>query len=353
MNPNAQLLLEGPRGRRFCLELAMELDPDISTAVFQLQRSGEVVSGAYRVQSPPPDGSGADPIPVRSLEQLSAALAAVDLADLDTGRIQAALARSVDSAMYWQEPDGEDVLAGHPIIRSAFARLAEHLASSPVMEWFGEPRRAEQWAIDWRSANARAPLPKDPQQTLRKWAADTRAEEARFARERLRGPHAAWSGRWWSIPLGLVTTVGRLPAGLSLVEDGLGWQQATAIPVYGRGRTFEVRSEEDWILLCRCFPLEVTASRRHDWFRTTGRDGRWVIPDWERVAGEWDALHLTPLCYLSSATRALQVDTETASVIAGWDPGSTIWLTDVVREGDGLRQDWHLDSDGSTWISTP
>lgn len=345
MRSTAELILEGPRGRRLCLELAKDLNSDISTAVFQLEHGVEVVTGASGVQLIPTAECGAVSFPVSSLEQLSAALASLDLTDLDTGRIQAALARSVDSARYWQEPDGADVLAGHPIIRAALSPLAEHLASSPIMEWFAEPRGTDQWAIDWRSAAAWAPLQQDPQQTLRQWAGRVRAEEKQAARERPRDPHADWTGTWWSVPLELVKTVGRLPASLNLVEDGFGWKQATAIPICGRGQTFEVRSEEDWILLCRAFPREVTASRRHDWFRATGRDGRWVIPDWERVASKWDAVHLTTLCYLSSATRALPVDTETASVIAGWDPGSTIWLTDVAREGDGPRQYWNLDSE--------
>jgi len=37
--------------------------------------------------------------------------------------------------------------------------------------------------------------------------------------------------------------------------------------------------------------------------------------------------------------RALEVDPETATVIAGWDPDNTIWLADVGREWIG-RQQW-------------
>jgi hypothetical protein len=68
----------------------------------------------------------------------------------------------------------------------------------------------------------------------------------------------------------------------------------------------------------------VTASRRHDWFRTTGRDGAWVIPDWALVAREWDAIHLPVSAYLESAGRAIEVAKETASVT--WDPDTSIWL---------------------------
>lgn len=150
-------------------------------------------------------------------------------------------------------------------------------------------------------------------------------------------------------PHGLVRTVGQVPAALSFVEDSLGWEHATTVPVRGTGRTLEIRTADDWKSLCRLFPLEVTASRRHDWFRATGRQGRWVSPDWERVSGEWDAAHLTVLGYLTGATRALHVDAETATVIAGWAPDSTIWLTDVARESEGPRQTWRRSPTGGPW----
>ena len=221
------------------------------------------------------------------------------------------------------------------------------------MQWLCEPRHVVQWAIDWRSADDPAPLPREPRQTLAKWARDQRAEELRAAKDRPQDPHANVSGTWWSIPHGIIRTVGQIPAGLSLVEDSFGWEEATVIPVRGIGTTYEVRTADDWVALCRMYPLEVTASRRHDWFRTTGRDGRWVIPDWERVATEWDAVHLAALGYLSSAGRALTVDADTSTVIAGWDPDSTIWLTDVAREWDAPRQIWHRSSQNERWTQAP
>jgi hypothetical protein len=255
----------------------------------------------------------------------------LDFIDLDSELVQAALARSVDAARYWQEPDGEDVLADLPIVTAALLPIAEQVLALPDIQWFWQPRRVEQWAIDWRSSNGPAPLPKNPRQTLTEWGREERAGEVRAARERPRDPRANVSGTWWSIPHGLLHTVGQVPAALSLVEDALGWEQATTVPVRGAGRTLEIGTADDWISLCRSFPLEVTASRRHDWFRVTGRHGRWVIPDWEQVAGEWDAVHLSVLGYLTGATRPLTVDAETATVIAGWAPDSTIWLTDVAR----------------------
>ena len=298
-------------------------------------------------------GDNATPPSAASPEELGDRLASLDFAGFDSELMQAALERSVDSARYWQEPDGEDVLAGLPVITAAMHPVGEQLMAAPGIQWWGQPRRVEQWAIDWRSADDPAPLPKNPGQTLMEWARTERAGEERAARERPRDPRANFSGTWWSIPHGLVHTVGQVPAALGLVEDSLGWERATTVPVRGAGRTLEIRTAADWISLCRRFPLEVTASRRHDWFRATGRQGRWVIPDWEKVAGDWDAAHLTVLGYLNGATRALQVDAETATVIAGWAPDSTIWLTDVAREWEGAWQTWHRASRGDPWTPAP
>ncbi|WP_226047158.1 hypothetical protein, partial [Klebsiella pneumoniae] len=72
--------------------------------------------------------------------------------------------------------------------------------------------------------------------------------------------------------MGLQQTVDRVPAALDLVEDEMGWVDAWVTPVHGPGRTLEITGAEDWIALCREHPLEVSASRRGDWYQVTGRD---------------------------------------------------------------------------------
>ncbi|BCW71333.1 hypothetical protein NicSoilB8_23770 [Arthrobacter sp. NicSoilB8] len=67
-----------------------------------------------------------------------------------------------------------------------------------------------------------APLPNNPRQRLAEWGRKERAGEERAAREFPRDPRANVSGTWWSIPHGLVHTVGQVAAALSLVEDSLG-----------------------------------------------------------------------------------------------------------------------------------
>lgn len=365
MTLQGEVLLEGPRGRRLCLELAMELNQDIRTAVFWLGYELDSGRGTSRVLLTMVSGedSVADQAAASnsgtSEDQLAAALTALDSTSLSDSSslsgtmIQLALERSVDTARYWQPPDGEDVLAALPAVRAALLPLADRVLRAPGVQWWDEGRAVEQWAIDWRPADDPAPLPGNLRQALSSWGRNERAEEARAALDRPSDPHAPVSGWWWSFQRGLLRSVGHLPAGLGLVEDSLGWLEATAIPVRGTGRTLEIRTPEDWTELCRRFPLEVTASRRHDWFNTTGRDGRWVIPDWEQAAAEWDAVHLTVLGYLRGAGRALQVDTGTATVIAGWDPDCTIWLTDGVREREGPRQAWQRAGQGEPWNRVP
>ncbi|MGO4252593.1 hypothetical protein AB4Y81_10045 [Paenarthrobacter sp. TAF1] len=352
MLPDAEFLLRGPRGRRLCLELAIEADPFIRRAALELGYNLDPGAGSSRVMlrlsgSP---GHELEPVPaIPTVADVAAGIASLDVGAVSSALVQYSLQRSVDTARYWQPPDGEDVLAGTDAVTAALAHVAAGLLASDATHWWHQGFQPSQWAIDWRPASDPAPLPRNPQQTLAEWARKERAEEARAAWERPKDPQANFSGEWWSIAHGLVQTVPRIPEGLSLVEDSLGWEDATTIPVSGTGRILDIHTAEDWTALCRAFPLEVSASRRHDWFRTTARHGRWVIPDWELAAAEWDAVHLTVTGYLNAAGRALAVDQDTATVIAGWDPGSTLWLTDVARESQQPRQYWHRPANQDEW----
>ena len=87
-----------------------------------------------------------------------------------------------------------------------------------------------------------------------------------------------------------------------------------------------------WCALTEQFPREVTLSRRHDWLRWTGFEGRWFLPDWAKVADAFDAVHLTVAGHLEASYRALLVSSG-ATCLAGFDPDETIWLTDVVTAG--------------------
>lgn len=344
MDP-ADAVLSGPRGRRLCLEYAMLADDELRAAVFWLAHELDPHPGTLIRFS---DDSGErGPDPTFTPEQVAERIARVEASRVSDVFLREAFRMSVDHARYWQEPDGSDVAAALPVVRDALRPLARLLAEA--IPGLAGTRTAEQWAVDWRDASDEASLSRDPAGTLAAWTRDQAEDEARSARERPTDPHANWSGTWWSVPTQLLTTRGRVVDALELVEDSLGWEVATIIPVRGAGETLEIRSAEDWADLCREFPMEVTASRRHDWFRVTGRDGRWLIPDWQRVAQRWDAAHLTTLGYLSAATRLIEIDAEYGSVIGGWAPDSTIWLTDVARAWSEPRQYWTRAANSGEW----
>src|SRR5699024_6384843 len=169
---------------------------------------------------------------------------------------------------------------------------------------------------------------------------------------------ADWSGAWWSCPPPELPSIARAlvdgsPSGLWCVEDSLGWKAADARRLGAPAglRICEIDSAEAWADLCARYPIEVTAQRRHDWYRATGRDGAWVIPDWASVADEYDAVHLQVQAYLSAAGTAIPVAERTATVIAGWGPDQTSWFTPNVRYLDETAR-WTLDeSDEPTgWV---
>lgn len=334
--------MRGPRGRRLCLEYAVACAhrgglPDAQDAVSTVfwaasryeraattivfSRQGDAAADDWFA---PPEPTAAD---------AAAALDSIDMTAPTAAQLREALATSVGGAMYWQEPDGADRLCATAEVSAALRRIAALVAAAPSAAWWATGvARDDQWAVPWEGGGR---LGSDVEADLRRWRDLTIADDLRAAAERPDDPTALWSGAWWSIPpTGLVQTTramgGDGPAGLWFVEDFHGAHEAVATPLDTHGaRVIELDGPEDWARLCRRHPLDVTASRRHDWYRVTGRDGAWVIPDWSAVASETDGVHLTVRGYLSAATRLIELGGGRASVLAGWNPDTTYWFRGV------------------------
>lgn len=145
-----------------------------------------------------------------------------------------------------------------------------------------------------------------------------------------------YGGTWWSGPIGdtVWTTRGEvagLPAvGLACAEDPFGperfevWQ----VQVDPAAKIYEVHGPEDWGWLAASYPRDVTVSRRHDWYRWTGHEGPWILPDWPAVARRWDGVHVSVGGYLSTAGMRVEAD-GAATLLAGWYADQTLWLHDV------------------------
>ncbi len=363
-------LCDGPRGRRVCLELAADADPELQALLFEASYEAAVDSGASIARLVFTwDGEDADapavPDAVEPLDpderiariaaRIAALAAAPERLPTDAAALDAALHRSVDIAAYWQPPDGMDLVAAQPVVAAALAAIGHVVGAAPAAAWWTRERTTEQWSVEFDPDGDGAPFDAAAGAAAR-WAESTRAQEERARREWPQYPaERGVSSDWWSHPWGAPHTTGTMPsgvpAGIPLVEDGFGWLRAVAIPVRGAGRTLEIRSADDWAQLCARYPLEVTASHWYDWHQFTDHRGRWLLPDWERVATEWDAVHLTTHAYLTAATREIVVDAEYSSVIGGWGPDESYWLTGLVREWDDARQQWVCDrtAEGDTW----
>ena len=346
-------MLAGPRGRRLCLALAGRLSPDVSQAQFWLAYELDPGRGTSRGVMYFADGASANEPEraVMSVPEFAELIRESGIPPLRASDVNEALRDSVDSARYWQEPDGEDVLAAQPEVRAALEPIARAVQANVASEDWGATAATTQWRIAWENARPRG-LPTSD--LLKEWADATRADEVRSRTDRPTDPRARYSGEWWSTPGAVPNTSGVIPRGLDLVEDSSGWEAATVRPLEVDGRrTLEIRTAENWAGLCRAHPLDVTASRRHDWFRATGRDGSWVMPDWQAVSAEWDAVHLSVAAYLALAGRLIDVDgEERASVIAGWSPDTTWWLTEPPTS-DAPPQNWHRADPQAPWSRRP
>lgn len=325
-------LVGGPRGRRWLLEFAYAFcPPGVGRPTWSVSRE-EV------------------------LELVRQVLESTDveaLARSDESAVLIAFGEAVGFARYWQEPDLDDeVLASDPL-RKALQEVAATAGASPGFQTLRTSIKLDGQA---ETATRSTGQPTFTLQTpassaLERWRLHVQEDEARAARDRPEDLTAPWSGEWWSKPwVGgstIVETCRRssdgVPIRFRLEEDDYGLDRVLA-----RDRTvppdavvLELRRPDDWRALVERWPLEVTASRRHDWWRATGQATRWFMPDFAAAAAEYDAIHLTMAAYLSTAGRPLPVEGG-QTLLAGRDPDATFWLTDLAAP-DPQQEQWVRD----------
>jgi hypothetical protein len=134
---------------------------------------------------------------------------------------------------------------------------------------------------------------------------------------------------WWSTP--------DLPVSLDarVVRNGQPWLLddyqsrpvvVSSTPVdFGNAkpRVYEIASARDWAEFVNSYPYTAKSFLTYDWGYpdSTGL----IIPDWAKVAKDWDAVHVSVSGYLSAAYRPLPIR-HGWTVLAGWHPGATVWL---------------------------
>lgn len=332
----------GPRGRVLCMAVAHRLDQRVWSAWLEAAwHPGDASRLAGLVHAL----EAVDPEPVLAWSDPRTLLKPVD--------------ETVCHAMYWQPPHDQDVVASDPAVVVALFPIAAAIALAPATAWWSSPLvenalRYTSWFDDGRPS---PPTLAGASERLCRWRLRTLEDDRDAAAHRPADPAAPFSGHWWSTPTmaSLVTTTRPLPGlgsiELAWQEDSFGQRSASIWPLSATGvpRVWEVNRPEAWVRLVEQYPLDVTNARRHDWYKTTGRVGTWLIPDWSAVADDWDAVHVSVAAYLTTATRALPVaDGTAATVLAGWNPDQTYWLTDVLATTTPHPESWvnHEDPDG-------
>ncbi len=353
-------LLAGPRGRRLLLEYALEsqrlafpqdeewrFHRAVGDAAYDLDpgRGTSVVRVAL--------GDGEDDEASATPELVASLLSEVPLAEPTPELLRHSLHQSVMAAMYWQPPDGSDILAATPVMREALHRVAVHIARSPHTDWWssGWDTREQSW-IWWGDYR---PFLDSVMAQLVQWRNQPSTPQVTEQDEPSQEEIGNSTGVWWSIPpIALPHTSRSLedgtPAGLWFSED-VGYQRAMISRVHlpSNPRILEIGRVEDWANLCRRYPLEVTNEKRNDWYHTTGRVGIWIMPDWHAIAREFDGVHLSVAAYLASAGTAIPIDAETASVIAGWNPDDTWWFTEQLSVDHGVLWEYVYQQGTHVW----
>lgn len=389
--PDADDLMTGPRGRTLLLGLvSQQADPGdwlpgahVFTAEAALDSSPGVrylreVDGAGEDagEVPVPDEEWSDE-PQLGLDEMIARVgdSLASTAMLDRLRritpvdLVEAMADVVSAARYWQEPSGRQLLAARAELQSGLRRVAQRICADPRLAWWAAPmdRDDQLLARTWDTAEVGRAIPRDEVVTdsaelLRRWRMPSPARRwwQRRAPSQV-NQHFDDAAVWWSTPpYGLAVTTRALvhgaPARLWWREDDLGPDRAGSrrVRVPADARVLEIGTEHDWIDLCRRFPLEVTASRAENWRLAVGAHGRLVIPDWAAVAQHHDAVHLSAVGYLRAAGRALTVDLPdgaATTVLAGFSPDETWWLTDRLTP-TGPISTW-AGENGGAWRPGP
>lgn len=352
VDERARALCAGPRGRALCAAAVGLLSRDLLTALDR-PTSGvvlEAIDGAHRWRPewPPAGWEDLRRRPEAPAPPSPSTVVARHVARVDLERVEAALSHMaflpalMPAVNDWAFFDAEvDVI---PVLEQAAGELspvARAIAQAPGAAWWWTAieRSAQRWLASTRQ-DGPPPITGVTDRLAQAQVSDAEAEARADTTAPFppRGGGPFLTGTWWAAPVGhgIVWTTRSLPGlpatELALCEDGHG---GDAIPVWEvevepGARIFEVDGAASWCRLVEEHPREVTLSRRHDWYRWTGWAGRWLIPDWQRVAAEWDGIHVSVAGYLEAAYRALRVEGG-RTCLAGWDPDATVWLADVLR----------------------
>jgi hypothetical protein len=90
---------------------------------------------------------------------------------------------------------------------------------------------------------------------------------------------------------------------------------------------YEIHGAQDWLSLVERFPIEAKILHLDNWRVSEDRDLESVwLPDWSKVAGEFEAVYLSPAAYLGISYSFIELEDGRVTFLSGWSPGATFWL---------------------------
>lgn len=342
-----KLLTTSVYGRRFLLEL-------IELAVDDVEWDGELREAVLRVV---PDELTTGDIHVlcgnepgwRELAKLyTEKIGSIEPGGLTTARTAQAMEAVVDHAVYWQPPmSAADRMSMNPVFDGVIAQAAALFAESVGASFLAEDWDAEEQWWCYRDLNEAAGFRSqagwnDWRESVVERENEHKAEAQRSAKPR------PFSSTWWTSPGSPATHP--MTAVASWEEDSRGeseqWGQLVLHDANaGEFRRYVIDSVADWAELVQRYPLETTYTNRWDWKDSVGAGGRLFAVDFAAMAKDWDAVTVTPRGYLAAAGMPIAVDIPGVddggtTMLAGWNPGWTWWLTDNVVVPD-VHVLWH------------
>jgi hypothetical protein len=135
---------------------------------------------------------------------------------------------------------------------------------------------------------------------------------------------------WWSSPTGAPVTFPREglrgSGEIKFLDDH--WVPSPEeflreIHIPMNRKIYRIHCVQDWVSLVEAYPQSVPVPASADWL---GHESPVYIPNWSEVANHWDGIELSVRGWLQIAYVATKTPSSLTTHLAGWHPGSTVWL---------------------------
>lgn len=138
---------------------------------------------------------------------------------------------------------------------------------------------------------------------------------------------------WWTAPSALRTfqPLGS-ESGIIALDDADYTPRALmvqSIQINGEPNVLPIESTGDWVALVNRWPKTRQTTENAKYISNKLDfivQEQYLVPNYEQVRREYDAIYLSPAAYLSTAYRDVPTGDGRFTLLSGWSPGSTYWF---------------------------